>query len=114
MTTLITVCRGCCCGTRDKHPDVDHDAQLRRLATAARVRASDCLGVCEHSNVVVVHPHPAARRAGSRPVWLGGVLAEAEVTAVAGWVAAGGPGRADLPEPLRPLAIRPPAPAAAR
>ncbi len=25
---IVTVCRGCCCGTLRKHPDVDHDAQL--------------------------------------------------------------------------------------
>ncbi|MFY1632080.1 hypothetical protein ACN27F_02145 [Solwaraspora sp. WMMB335] len=59
---LVTVCRGCCCGTSRKHPDVDHDGQLRALrASGARVRVVDCLNTCERSNVVVVQPVPAAR-----------------------------------------------------
>ncbi|GLH96991.1 hypothetical protein [Phytohabitans aurantiacus] len=100
----VTVCRGCCCGTVSKHPDVDHDGQLRELRAAAgqqhRVRASDCLNACEQSNVVVVQPAPAARRAGARPVWLGGILDDTTVSAIAQWLSAGGPGVAALPEPL--------------
>lgn len=100
----VTVCRGCCCGTTSKHPDVDHEGQLRALRAAAgqrhRVRASDCLNVCERSNVVVVQPAPAARRAGARPVWLGGVLDDEAVAAITDWLARGGPGEADVPVPL--------------
>ena len=56
----ILVCRGCCCGTAQKHPDVDHEAQLRVLEAAAaktagaRVRAVDCVDECSRSNVIVV------------------------------------------------------------
>ena len=35
----VTLCRGCCCGTVEKRPDVDHEAQrvrLHALAAAAR------------------------------------------------------------------------------
>jgi (2Fe-2S) ferredoxin len=100
----VTVCRGCCCGTVSKHPDVDHDGQLRVLRAAAgqqhRVRASDCLNVCDRSNVVVVQPTPAARRAGARPVWLGGVLDDGAVAAITEWLADGGPGIAAIPESL--------------
>ena len=27
----VVVCRGCCCGTETKHPDVDHDGQVAQL-----------------------------------------------------------------------------------
>jgi len=96
---LVTACRGCCCGTVKKHPDVDHAALLDRLITGlgARVRTSDCLGPCEESNVVVVAPAPAARLRGARAVWLRGVLDAAAVDAVVGWVLAGGPGAAPPP-----------------
>ena len=95
MKTSVTVCRGCCCGT-EKHPSTDHDGQVAQLEAAGlRVRIADCLDVCEHSNVVVVHGH------GVRPVWLGGVLDDASTSQVADWVSAGGPGRARMPETLR-------------
>ncbi|MFY1694169.1 hypothetical protein [Solwaraspora sp. WMMA2101] len=90
----MTVCRGCCCGTRRKHPDVDHDRQLDVLRTAGPVQVSECLNACDRSNVVVVQPAPLARLLGARPVWLGGVLDDAAVSAVARWVTAGGPGLA--------------------
>ena len=110
----VTVCRDCCCGSLTKHPLVDHDAQLTTLrdATAGRhrVRVSECLDVCERSNVVVVHPSPAARRAGGRPVHLGDVLDDATVAAVAGWLDQGGPGVAPMPVALRGHVFRPPKP----
>ncbi|MCW2506633.1 MAG: hypothetical protein JWO79_4917, partial [Actinomycetia bacterium] len=53
---LVTVCRGCCCGTERKHPGIDHDGLLAALAEVGAVRVSDCLDVCEDSNVVVVQP----------------------------------------------------------
>ena len=67
------VCRGCCCGTVAKHPDVDHGAQLEALRAAlptevrSRLWTVDCIGSCERSNVVVV------RNAESRR-WFGDVL----------------------------------------
>ena len=92
----LTVCRDCCCGDAGKHPDVDHDAQLAAIRRAVgerhRVRVSECLKVCERSNVVVVHPTPAARRAGARVVHLGDVLDDDLVEAVVTWLDGGGPG----------------------
>ena len=101
----VTVCRGCCCGTSRKRPGVDHAARLERLRTllgdGATVRVTDCLGPCERSDVVVVSPTPAARRAGARPVWLGLLNGRHEAASIADWVHAGGPGLAELPESLR-------------
>jgi (2Fe-2S) ferredoxin len=107
----VTVCRDCCCGTRRKHPDVDHDAQLEQLRSglegAARVVVSNCLLACELSNVVVVSPTPGARNEGARPVWLASVLTDSAVSAVVAWVRAGGPGVAPLPGVLTDLARQP-------
>ena len=100
----LTICRDCCCGDAGKHPDTDHDAQLEAIRCAVgdrhRVRVSECLRVCERSNVVLVHPTPAARRAGARLVHLGDVLDDTLVGAVAAWPHAGGPGAAGVPAPL--------------
>ncbi|HEY0357644.1 MAG TPA: (2Fe-2S) ferredoxin domain-containing protein [Mycobacteriales bacterium] len=100
---IVTVCRGCCCGTR-KHPDVDHTGQARELRAAVarggRFRVTDCLDLCESSNVVVVSPSAAGRRAGGRPVWVGDVLHPEVVGAIVGWIAAGGPGTAQRPAEL--------------
>lgn len=107
MTCAVTVCRGCCCGTVEKHPDVDHDGQLaalrQGLPAGSRVVVADCLSACERSNVMVVSPGRAARRSGARPVWLQEVLDPAAVNAVVGWVRAGGPGRCAVPDELAPF-----------
>jgi hypothetical protein len=109
---MVTVCRGCCCGTDRKHPDTDHDAQLRRLEAAVRphgvVRVSDCIDACGQSNVVIVQPSPAGRRRRGRPTWLGWINDEASLVDVVTWLAAGGPGIAPLPEPLELHTFRPP------
>jgi hypothetical protein len=101
----LTVCRDCCCGSAGKHPGVDHDAQLTAIRQAVgerhRVRVSECLKVCERSNVVVVHPQPAARRDGARIVYLGDVLDDELVVAVASWLDSGGPGLTPPPALLR-------------
>lgn len=114
----VTVCRGCCCGTARKHPETDHEGQLRQLTEAGvRVRVADCLDVCEHSNVMVVHPSFDQRRKGARVVWLGGVLDSRLVVHIGRWAAQGGPGAAAIPEAVRPLVItrpiRAPKPSAA-
>jgi hypothetical protein len=100
----VRVCRDCCCGSTRKHPDVDHDGLLARLTSrvggAAEVAVTPCLLACEHSDVVVVSPGAAGRRAGGRPVWLGSVLDEVAVDAIAAWVASGGPGLAAPPSAL--------------
>lgn len=100
---MVTVCRGCCCGT-DKIPGVDHTAQFAtlksELGTLARVRAVNCLDACEQANVIVVQPSSAGRAAGGRPVWLG-LVNDPDATAdIAAWVEAGGPGLADPPDIL--------------
>ncbi|XVU30556.1 hypothetical protein ACQPZJ_35940 [Actinoplanes sp. CA-054009] len=104
----MTVCRDCCCGNARKHPATDHDGQLDRLrealAPAHRVRTSQCLDVCDEANVIVVHPTPAARRAGARPVWFGLVLSDPVESDLIAWVEAGGPGVAPLP-PILELSV---------
>ena len=111
---VVTVCRGCCCGTVAKHPSTDHDGQVDRLrdglAGSARVRISDCLDACERSNVVVVAPSPSGRRAGGRPVWLGEVLDPASTADIADWACAGGPGLAERPQALDVHYFRSPRP----
>jgi (2Fe-2S) ferredoxin len=69
---FVLLCRDCCCGTRRKHPDVDHDAQeavLREaaLASGGKLVRTRCLGVCERSNVVVV-------KTGRHTLWFGDTL----------------------------------------
>ncbi|GHG87801.1 (2Fe-2S) ferredoxin domain-containing protein [Streptomyces lanatus] len=99
VPSRIVVCRDCCCGTA-KVPGVDHAQQTARLAEHAPVRVSDCLGVCEHANVIVVQPSRAGRAAGARPVWLGLVNDPEATEDILTWVRAGGPGIAPCPEVL--------------
>jgi (2Fe-2S) ferredoxin len=98
---VVTVCRGCCCGTERTHPGHDHAGQLERLvrgvAGSGRVRTSDCLDACAESNVVVVGPSAPGRAAGARPVWLSGVLDPGTADEVVEWVRSGGPGVSDPP-----------------
>ncbi len=55
----VFVCRGCCCGTRSKHPKSDA-RQLERIArdgaaeAGAKLTITDCLGPCGQGNIVVV------------------------------------------------------------
>ena len=102
----VTLCRGCCCGTTKNRSDVDHAAQTQRLSSLQDAgvltwRASECLGPCDRADVLVVHPSPAARSAGSRATWLGGV-GELELELVVDWITAGGPGHSAVPAGLRP------------
>jgi hypothetical protein len=99
---IVTVCRGCCCGTTAAQPDVDHERHLALLKAVpgARVRTSQCLAACELSNMVVVNPSADGRANGGRPAWLGGVVTDEEITLIAGWVEAGGPGVAPMPADL--------------
>ena len=97
----VTVCRGCCCGQAEKNPRTDHAAQVARLHAAlppgARLRQSDCLDVCERSNVVVIGPSAAGRAAGARPIWLGQVNDQDAIEDVTAWITGGGPGIAPAP-----------------
>lgn len=104
----LTVCRGCCCGTRKKVPDIDHEAQFARLSAiddhtgrTVPVRRSECLDICSEANVVVVQPSAKGRAIGGRPVWLGRVTDDHLVEALDDWIFEGGPGIAPLPETLK-------------
>jgi hypothetical protein len=103
----VTVCRDCCCGSTRKHPGVDHDAHLEALrggiAGYGRIVVSQCLLACDRSNVMVVTPAPALRRAGAGSVWLAEVLTTAHIHAVVAWIRAGGPGAAPIPAELAAL-----------
>ena len=105
----VVLCRGCCCGTHDKHPDVDHAAQRSAFESAARrsgarLVVADCLDACDRSNVVVVRPRG---RGTPRPVWLGDVLEPTRTDAVVAWAQAGGPGVAPLPDVLTDCVFTP-------
>jgi (2Fe-2S) ferredoxin len=55
----VYLCRGCCCGTRKKHPNSDAKA-LERIVrdgaerASARFSKTKCLGPCGQGNIVVV------------------------------------------------------------
>jgi predicted metal-binding protein len=91
----VLVCRGCCCGTERKHPDVDHDAQVEALRAVARVRIVDCVGECSQSNVVIVRP------GDGRTLWFGRILGEASTSTLCSWLADGA--AADVPDRLARL-----------
>ncbi|GAA4908782.1 (2Fe-2S) ferredoxin domain-containing protein [Streptomonospora salina] len=100
----LVVCRGCCCGTAEKRPGVDHEGQLERLRSLrggdVPVHTSTCLGICFQANVVVVQPSSAGRERGGRPVWLGGVTEDRLIDDLDAWIRDGGPGAAPMPESL--------------
>lgn len=106
--TVVLLCRGCCCGTGARHPQVDHGAQERLLETAAaqhpgvQLRVVDCLDECDRSNVVVLRRPGAPAR--ERDTWLGGLLTRRAGEALAAWMSAGGDG--PLPDALSGLRFR--------
>lgn len=104
----VTQCRGCCCGSVTKHPDVDHEANAERIHAAVRAsgagvsRVAKCLDECEHSDVVFIRrthtDHHDDRGAAQSPVgsesgvdyiWLGPVNSEDTVAALTGWLSEG-------------------------
>ena len=105
----VLLCRGCCCGTARKHPDVDHLAQEQRLAEAAaragaRLAIGGCLDECAHSNVIVL-------RRGERDhvdsIWLGGVLDERRTSELCAYLCDGWREGAPLPAALAVLVFDP-------
>jgi hypothetical protein len=106
--TVILLCRGCCCGTRAKHPGLDHAAQEDAVISAAGsvsgvdVRVVDCLDECARSNVAVIRR--ADRAPKERDTWLGGLVSERATNAFAAWIAQGAPD--DLPPALAGLRFR--------
>jgi hypothetical protein len=113
----VTVCRGCCCGSPKRGADAvaaaREQAELLRAAAGEgdarfELRVSDCLGPCDHADVVVVQPSTAGRLRGGRPVWIGWSTAQGCTDDLLAWVAAGGPGLAPLPPALELQTFRPP------
>jgi hypothetical protein len=106
---ILMVCRGCCCGT-GKHPEVDHEAQLRMLdqvvddAPGVELAVTGCLGPCGHSNVIRVRELDAH---GPRDrIWFGGVCTPESTALVAGWLV-GGASADRLPAALARHRLRP-------
>jgi hypothetical protein len=85
----VLVCRGCCCGTEEKHPNVDHRAQFQQLQAAlprdirSKLWEVDCLGPYSSSNVVVV-------RSGQSRRWFGEMLNSEDTRLSAQWIRGGG------------------------
>jgi hypothetical protein len=111
---LLTVCRGCCCGSPGLGSSTVAAAQLARLHAAAaapsvgfEVRTSDCLGPCDYADVVVVQPSTAGRLRGGRAVWIGWSGAQGCTDDLLTWAAAGGPGIAPPPHTLELHAFQP-------
>jgi predicted metal-binding protein len=104
----VLLCRDCCCGTERKHPDVDHAVQESELRVAAadsggRVIRTRCLGVCEHSNVVVV-------KTAKTTYWFGGVLSAEQTSALTAFVRSGGIAPAPIELSFNVVARREPTP----
>ncbi|GGK40446.1 hypothetical protein GCM10010124_36520 [Pilimelia terevasa] len=110
----VVLCRGCCCGSAAKHPDVDHAGELADLRALSdrhpdllTVRTSECLGPCAEANVLVVRPSRTGRRRGGTTVWFSALDPDARA-ALSRWLADGGPGRAPLPAGLAPFQMHRP------
>jgi (2Fe-2S) ferredoxin len=103
-SVTVTLCRGCCCGSAVKHPEVDHDATLEALRAAVEqsgagvLRVVNCLDECERSNVVAVR---RSRPAGAEVLWFGPVNDQGATGALAQWLRGGAAG--EVPEPLSDL-----------
>lgn len=111
----LVVCRGCCCGNPRKHPGTDHAWQLDRFHAAAdasggrfAVRTSDCLGVCEQANIVVVQPSGEGRRRGGKSAWIGWAMGDDATDDLIAWAEAGGPGIATPSDALELQLVRAP------
>ena len=88
---VVEICRGCCCGTVRKHPDVDHDAHFREIERAVRqrgralVRRTGCLGACDLSNLVVVRPKGRSHDSPDA-MWFGRILTDNDVRSLSRWI----------------------------
>ncbi|MEM8922250.1 MAG: (2Fe-2S) ferredoxin domain-containing protein [Actinomycetota bacterium] len=87
----VLVCRGCCCGSTSKFPEVDHDGQLEAVSAVARTRVVDCVDECAYANVMIVRPAPG------RSIWLGRCNSATATEVLCEWLADG------APEPLPPI-----------
>jgi hypothetical protein len=101
----IVACRDCCCGATATHPGVEHCqhvARLRALVDEGRaaVQMSGCLDNCERGNTIVVVHSRSGRAGGGRATWLGEMIDDTTMAALADWVSTGGPGYTDTPASL--------------
>lgn len=96
----MVLCRGCCCGTEAKHPNFDHEGQLRQVAAAASAAGvlfsvASCLDECEHSNNVLVRQRHGSK---SEDVLIGQLLDPDLTSALCDWLT--GPAGEELPQAL--------------
>ena len=98
-------------GDGNLHPliitPVGDDAAKARAKEAFDTIVADCLDRCDDSNVVLLRPSRAAKRAGGKPLWLGGVLSAAHTELLCGWLRRGGPAVEAPPRSLLGLRLRP-------
>jgi len=105
---VVLLCRGCCCGTSAKHPEVDHEAQRDELESAVQeapgveLRVVDCLDECDRSNVAVLRRRRG--RPAERDTWVGGLLTGRATGELAQWLRDGGAGA--LPTAVAGLRFR--------
>ena len=109
-TPGLTACRLCAGGTLGQADTLDGGqlARLRQIEAAglARLTLSDCLDECERGDVVVARPRPGQHGVSARPVWFERLAGDELTCELASWLAAGGPGGADVPLTLRALQLR--------
>ena len=105
--TACSLCAGETLGDADLRPGGQLD-RLRALESSgvAGVTLVECLDECERGDVVVVRPSGPGRRAGGRSVWFERLAGDDATDALGTWLADGGPGRAPVPDVLRPCRIR--------
>jgi len=96
----LTVCRGCCCGTDDPHAASAWLRALRRALPSTKIQVSDCLGPCDHRDVIVIRPQLQGKHRSHRPVWLAWMGSQSALEDLVTWVKAGGPGQAPCPGSL--------------
>ncbi|MEM7275783.1 MAG: hypothetical protein AAF547_22095 [Actinomycetota bacterium] len=87
----VLICRGCCCGSDRKHPDLDHDRQVAAISAVAHTRVVDCVDECSYSNLVIVRPEPG------QSIWLGRLNSPLLTEELCEWLDAG------APQPLPPV-----------
>ena len=102
--TACSLCAGETLEGRDPRPG-GQLARLRALGEAGRARLTlvECLDRCERGDVLVVRPTSPGREQGGRPVWFDRLAGDALTGELGGWLDAGGPGLADVPDALAPF-----------
>ena len=99
--TVCVLCAGETLGEDDARPG-GQLARLRVIAARGTVRLHEveCLDECNQGDVVVARPCGRARRRGGRPVWFSGIAGDEQTGVLEDWLSCGGPGCAEVPEPI--------------